>query len=107
MFTKHLNRTIISFGFSGFRDQDEKFFYRYCDLWFKMANSAGADSQEAEQHLLSILIGNSVALGEQSETISNKWIALLKTDPTWESLLLQNPFKVSIQKVTENLFEKS
>ena len=96
MFTKHLGRTVISIDFSGFQDQDVKLFFRYCELWFQMSNKSATDP---ENHLLSILEDNSVALHEQSETISAKWISLLKIDPIWETLLIESPFKLSIQKV--------
>ena len=99
MFTKHFNQTVLSIDFAGFRKQDEEFFERFCHLWFKMANNSGITAKESEHHLISTLKSNSVGLDEQSETISEKWLSLLKTDSLWEALLCQSPFKLSIQKV--------
>ena len=64
-----------------------------------MANSSSASEHSPEDFLLSQLGSNSVALGEYSETISDKWISLLKQNPIWEALLSQSPFKLSVQKV--------
>lgn len=102
MFTDRIDNTVVSIDFSGFRQQDTNLFNRYCELWFKMANSPLAVGHAPQEHLLSTLEHNHVALDEYSETISDKWMTVLGQNAIWKALLTQSPFKFSIQKVVQN-----
>ena len=99
MFTNRIDKTVVSIDFAGFRQQDTNFFNRYLELWFAMANGPLAVGHAPQEHLLSTLDYNHIALDEYSETISDKWISVLGKNAIWKALLTQSPFKFSIQKV--------
>ena len=84
-FTNRIDNTVVSIDFSGFRQQDTNLFNRYCDLWFKMANGPLAVGHAPQEHLLSTLECNHVALDEYSETISDKWMTVLGQNAIWKA----------------------
>ena len=99
MYTDTLKKAVISVDFSGFRSQDDELFERFLKLWFKMANGPLAVRHAPYDHLMKVLNDNTMSLGEQSDTISDKWISLLATNQIWKAFIYQSPFKLSIQKV--------
>ena len=99
-YNEALGDTIISINFSPFNQDDSKLFRRYCDLWFKMAGRQLKSGLAPEDFLLNVVKDNCLALDENSDTISSKWIAELSANSIWSSLFHDSPFKLSIDKVS-------
>ena len=94
-----LGDTIVSIKFSPFNHDDSKLFRKYCDLWFKMACRQLKGGLAPEEFLLTVVKDNCLALDENSDSISSKWIAELSVNNIWSSLFNDSPFKLSIDKV--------
>ena len=99
MIIGHLGLSTVIISLDSFTATDLASFTRHWNEWLLKVNTVNSAFVEPYHHLLNMATNNSLALNETSNTITQKWTDLFKTNKDWKSFFDTSPFKVSVTKV--------
>ena len=99
MFIGHIGKATVVVSVDTLTDEDTQRFKTHWKTWLNLANQ----DDMCYNHLIKLTTNNSLALNENSSTITSKWTNLFKQEEGWKFFFDSAPFNLSVTKVSSKL----